>query len=527
MASENGRTFNYTRSNPWRIRIIVIFLEFMNNLQLPDEVESLWIATTPNTSYPEFPDNITVDVAVIGGGIAGLNAAYFLKRKGLKVAVLEATYIVTGTSGNTTAKVTSQHELKYAYIQKNFGEENAKIYADSNQWAISELARIIYKENIRCDFHIMPAYTYSKTREGADEIKEEVETAKTLNLPASFVDSNRSVPFKIYGAIKFDNQAYFHPRKYLLAIAGKINTGGSYIFEKTPASDIEEHEDSCEIVTEKKKVKAKYAVIATNYPFYDKENLFSQMQEIRSYVLAVKPRLKLPEGMFIGTGENDLSFRPQKIGKEAWQLVGGVHHPSNESGDANKNYEQLKQYAQKYFDIKRIDFKWAAQDSKSPDRIPYIGKMPKRQRIFVTTGFGAWGMTTSFVSARILTDLITGEKNDWKDFYSPSRIKPEKRSNIKYSKKQKRSDLMEIMEDEGKVMDKDGKQIAVYKDKSGKLITVSAVCTHLGCIVGWNDGDKTWDCPCHGSRFNKEGKVIHGPAVKDLPKIELDENLKT
>lgn len=200
---------------------------------LPNKVESLWTGTTSSSDFPVLKDKLKTDVAIIGGGIAGINAAYFLKQKGLKVVVAEATYVAAGASGNTTAKVTSQHELKYAFLNNTFGKEKAQIYADSNQWAILELERIIAKESIDCDFHRLPAYTYSKTKKGVEKIKKEVEVACELNLPASFVDSVESIPFRIHGAIKFENQAYFHPRKYLLAIANKINKNGSYIFEKT------------------------------------------------------------------------------------------------------------------------------------------------------------------------------------------------------------------------------------------------------------------------------------------------------
>ena len=487
------------------------------------KIESLWIATTPSTDFPVLKTNIETDVIIVGGGIAGINAAYFLKNKGFKVIVIEATYVVTGTSGNTTAKVTSQHELKYYYLKNHFGKEKAQIYADSNQWAITELGKIITKEKIDCDFHNLPSYNYARTEKDLEDVKKETKTAKELHLPASFVNSVDSLPFNILGAIRFDNQAYFHPRKFLLSLANKINRDGSYIFEKTQALNIKEKNNHCEVITDKGNIKAKYAVVATNLPFYDKNGLFSNLYQMRSYVLGIKINNKMPEGTFIGPQIEDLSFRPHKSGKNEWLLIGGADHPAKEKVDAYAKYQELEQMASKLFDIKNIEFWWAAQDTIPQDKIPYIGFMPDSKRILVTTGFGEWGMTTSFVAAKVLTDLISGTKNDWTDLYDPARLtsssKPSNRKPI--TETQEGGEFMDLKTNEGKVISQKGEPIAVYKDNSGKTHTVSAVCTHMGCTVGWNNKDKTWDCPCHGSRYDKNGKVIHGPAVKDLPKKEL------
>lgn len=395
----------------------------MKKPTLPETIESLWTATTPSTNLPTLKNDIKTDVIIIGGGIAGINAAYFLKRAGLKIAVIESSYIVSGTSGNTTAKVTSQHELKYNYLKNSFGKEKAQIYADSNQWAITELEKIITREKIYCDFHRLPAYNYARTKKDLDEVKKEAEVAKELNLPASFINSLEDIPFKVLGAIKFEGQAYFHPRKFLLALANQINNDGNYIFEKTEALDIKEENNLCEVKTDNGNIKAKYVIVATNFPFYDPKKIFSKLFQIRSYVLAAKIKNKIPQGTFIGPRPEDLSFRPHKIEKEEWLLLGGADHPADEDVDVYKKYQELKHLSLKLFDILSISHRWAAEDTMPADKVPYIGFMPGSNRVLVTTGFGEWGMTTSLVSAKLLTDLITGEKNDWQTLYDPSRIK--------------------------------------------------------------------------------------------------------
>ncbi len=383
------------------------------------DFKSIWVGTTPVTHFPEARGEIKVDVVIIGGGIAGLNAGYFLKNQGLKVAVVEAGKIVMGTSGNTTAKVTSLHELRYAYLSKTFGLSSAQIYADANQWAILELENIITKEKINCDFYHAPSFTYAKAENDKPEIKEEVEAALKLNLPASFVTSLPDVPLKIAGAVKFANQAYFHPRKYLLSIADLINTEGSYIFENSRALDIKEKKDFCEVKTGKSILKSKFIIVATNFPIYDPNKIFSKLYSTRSFVIATTLFTKVPKIMSIGTKSFDLSFRPHQDSKKEWEIIGERHEDKIENDDIEKNFKKLIKMAEENFEIKSVDFKWGAADTMSPDKIPYIGKIS--EKILVTTGFSTWGMTTSFISAKILTDLIFGKKNDWQDLYDPKR----------------------------------------------------------------------------------------------------------
>jgi glycine/D-amino acid oxidase-like deaminating enzyme/nitrite reductase/ring-hydroxylating ferredoxin subunit len=490
----------------------------------PKKIESLWTATSPETHYPELKQGISVDVMIVGAGIAGLNVGYFLVQEGLKVAVIDSQRIATGTSGNTTAKITSQHSLKYTYLKKKFGTEKARIYADSNQWAVDEFERIIDSENISCDFTKLPAYVYSMTEDGLQEIKAETGIAQELGLPATFVNDVSDIPFRITGAVKFDNQAYFHPRKYLLSLAEIIQKKGGYIFEQTEVSDIIENKD-ISVITTKGEMTAKHVIIATNYPVYDKNRIFNRIYKARSYGVAVNKMKKIPKGMFIGMDGNKLSFRPHRSDKNEWLIIGGQSHNVGEENGID-HFSELEKSVKENFGITDIDYRWAAEDSMTEDKLPYIGKMSDTGNIFVTTGYAKWGMTISLVSAKILADLITGKNNAWADLYSPKRITGNfftriKNVFLKHGQNNNDMDFSELAIDSGKIISLNGKKIAVYKDEKGSVHTYSAVCTHLGCTVGWNEQEKTWDCPCHDSHFAKDGSVVQGPAVKPLENIEI------
>ncbi len=500
---------------------------------LPKKIQSLWMATTPATDYPELQSGIEVDVVVVGGGLAGLNTAYFLMREGLKVAVVEASYIGTGTSGNTTAKITSLHNLKYNYLKKYFGLAKAKIYGESNEWAISKLEEIIKTEEIDCDFGRLSSYVYTFTESGLQGIKEEIKACQEIGLPASFIEKPET-PFPSKGAICFKNQAYFHPRKYILALAERIQKRGGYIFERSRASSIKQAGDKQVVVTDKAEIRGKHVVVATNFPFFDKGFFFARTYQSRSYVFSSVGTKNNIKGMFINTDLEDkkLSFRPHKIRNKESMIIGGEGHVVGEDGEEN-HYADLEKLANEKLGPQDVEFIWSAQDSMSMDRMPFIGKMPMAKNIYVVTGFGKWGITHSVICAKIITDLILGKENSWVKLYDPSRFNlsaswPEIKNSIlrtfknymrKFEKK-KEFNAKDLSIGEGMVADIKNQKTAVYKTEEGQIQMHSAVCTHMGCIVNWNSEEKTWDCPCHGSRFTPEGEIINGPATRSLPEIK-------
>lgn len=440
---------------------------------------------------------MTVDVVVIGGGIVGITTALFLKESGLKVILIESDRIATKTTGHTTAKITSLHGLLYGYLISSFGVKNARIHAQASEEAIKRIESICQKYHISCDFIHTSAFTFAETTKEAEKVRKEVEAAKKLGLPASFT-KDLPLPVKSYGAVKFDRQAQFHPRKYLLPLADKIPGNGSFIFENTRALNFQEGEP-CIVETDRGKIRAKDVVIATHVPFFKKPGLFfSRLYQIHSYVLGVYIKGKVPEGMYYGTKTH--TIRNQTSGKGTILLMGGIEHKVGEGGDIEKIYAGLVNYYSRLFPVEKISYHWSTQDPDTPDRIPFIGRvLPDSRHIFAASGFHGWGMTNGTVAAMIISDLILGKDNPWKEFYNPNRL------NLKESASRFVSENVDAGRQfiKGKFAEKDKHE--------------PRFCTFEGCKLSWNNAENTWDCPCCGSRFTGKGKVLYGPAVFDLP----------
>jgi glycine/D-amino acid oxidase-like deaminating enzyme/nitrite reductase/ring-hydroxylating ferredoxin subunit len=507
----------------------------LKNNHLPGEPVSLWIATTPGTNFPRLDGDVSVDVAILGGGIAGIATGFLLKQAGASVAVLEAGRIAKSVTGNTTAKITSLHSLIYDHLIKEFGEERARLYGEAQEAAKERIAAIVEELKIDCDLRRASAYTYTLLQEELDQIKREVEAAVRLGLPASFVDS-APLPFEIRGAVKFDHQAQFHPRKYLLALAEKIPGDGSHVFEETRALDVED-EEPCLVKTARGTVRARSVVITTHFPVFDPNIYFAAMYPTRSYVLGCRLNGPVPEGMYISMGTPHHSIRNNPYDGGEIVMLGGEHHKTGQGGDTSDHYLRLEEWARANFDIRSIEFRWATQDNNTVDRVPYIGKLSAgSDHLYVATGFAGWGMTNSHVAALLLTDMIMGRENPWRELFDPSRFKPVAsardfiRENMNVVAEftgdrisvPELDDLGKLPRGGGEVVEWKGERVAVYKDEQGAIHACSPTCTHLGCLVHWNSAEKSWDCPCHGSRFNYDGRVIQGPANKDLPPVRLE-----
>lgn len=496
--------------------------------QLSEKPVSFWIDSTPETNFPTLIDNLSVDVAIVGAGIAGLTAAVLLVRSGLSVAVIESKRVATGVSGHTTAKLTSLHQLIYAELIEKFGEEKARLYGESNEAAIAQVAALVEEEQIDCDFSRQNNYTYADTTDKLSKIEAEVEAAAKLGLPASFVRET-SLPFPIAGAVKFENQAQFHVRKYLLHLAQSIPSNNSYLFENTKVKTVEEN-NPCQVITDKGILRAQKVLITTHLPILDRGLYFAKTYPKRSYIIGARiASSQAPTGMFIGSGKDYNSIRTTPYEDGLLLLVGGGGHKVGTVSNTEERYLKLENFTRTHFGIDTFDYRWSTQDMVSFDKLPFIGKLtPLDENIYVATGFSLWGMSNGTLSGMLLRDLVLGKSNPWTELYDSTRATPfltaeSIKENINVGThwvgdrlKGLTSSVSDVKTNEGKVVTVNGEKIAAYRDETGNIHAVSAVCSHLACIVGWNNAEKSWDCPCHGARFNYDGKVIHGPAINDL-----------
>ncbi|MDY6941204.1 MAG: FAD-dependent oxidoreductase [Cyanobacteriota bacterium] len=489
---------------------------------------SYWIDSTAKDLFVSAIDDVSVDVAIVGAGIPGITAATLLKQAGKTVALIDADGVGMGASGHTTAKITALHQIIYFALVDEIGEEKARLYGESNLAAIEQIAKLVEQEQLDCDFERRSAYTFAESEENLEPIEKEVEACNKLGLPATFVRET-SLPFQVAGAIRFDDQAQFHPRKYILQLAKNLPGNGSHVFENTRVLDVESG-SPCQVRTERGTIRATDVILASNIPMLDRGLFFAKSYPKRSYLVAGKidPE-KAPDGMFIGTGDSYRSIRTTPSADGMLLLVGGEGHKTGSVDDTEERYAKLEQYLRDRFEVEP-EYRWSSQDMMSMDKRPYIGKLtPLDERIYVATGFSLWGMTNGTLAAMILRDLITGVENPWADLYEATRATPfltedSIQENMDVTKhwigdRFKGADeeaLMKLAPGEGQLVNVDGEKLAAYRDETGVVRTVSAVCSHLGCIVNWNPAEKSWDCPCHGARFNCDGKVLRGPAVTPL-----------
>ena len=507
---------------------------------LPGEDASLWLETTERTDYPPLDGDRRVDTAVVGGGIAGVTAALHCAEAGQSVALLESDRIVEGVTGRTTAKVTAQHGLVYDDLVDKHGRTAARQYAAANAAAIEEVADRVERHDVDCDFRRLPAYTYAASADQRAAVEREATVAEGLDLPASYVD-DPPFPGEAFGAVKFADQAQFHPRKYLLALAEELpDAGEAAVFERTKVTGIDDRSDvgggeesPCRVETERGTVTADSALVTTHFPIEDPAAYFARQYPKRSYVLAVELAEEPPEGMFYRDESPYFSVRPVPSADGPVALVGGQNHKTGQGGSTADRYRKLERQARDHFDVEEVRYRWSTQDYVSVDKIPYVGDLgPTTDGVYAATGFGGWGMTNGTAAGRMLAAFARGETPKWADAFDPQRIDLDaagkdllsenldvgKEFTRDWAKAPFRGNDPEVAPGEGEVIRRGEKQWAVARDESGELHVVSAVCTHMDCIVHWNDAEQSWDCPCHGSRFSIDGEVLDGPAVADLPK---------
>ncbi len=493
-------------------------------------MSSLWIETTKDeiNLKPLEKDGET-EVCIIGAGLFGLTTAYYLTQCGKKVTVLEKNNIGEKVSGNTTGKITSQHDLFYSHLIDDYGENYAKKYLEANEQAIKNIRQIVEKEQIDCEFSTQKSYVYTTKQDEVIEIEKEVEAVNKLGKQAKYV-TNIGLPEDIKGAIEFDGQAQFHPRKYMIGLAGAI-LNENKIYTQTTVIDVEKDGENYTIYTDKGNIKAKYVVLATHFPIVNMPGFyFLKMYQATSYLIAIETKSQLPKGMYINVKEPVYSFRTANYNGKEILLIGGVGHKTGEPIPEESYYDKLEKKAKEMYPDCRVIFKWNTRDCISLDKIPYIGEFSNLMKnMYVGTGFKKWGMTLSNVAANIITDKIMKNENEFEEIFTATRVKPIKNrwevenmlketvNSIALKKfKIDTWDTEKIENNNGAIIEIDGNNIGIYKDTNGKIYAVKPNCSHLGCLLSWNNTDKTWDCPCHGSRYDYMGRNIYEPGIKNL-----------
>jgi len=491
--------------------------------------QSYWLSSTSQTDYPVLSDDIQADVAIIGGGITGIATAYLLSQQGVKAVILEANHILQGTTGHTTAKITSQHGLIYNRLKTQLGQELAQQYAEANESAIRLIEQIARNNQIECDFKPESAYIFTEREGYVSQIEDEVQAATSLGIKASYCEEI-PLPFPVKAAMRFDGQAQFHPRKFLLPLADRLKSAGIQIFEQTRIVDIEEKQHYVLTTHQGFKITADTVIIASHYPFYNKADFyFSRIFTERSYVIAVKAREQFPGGMYINAESPTRSLRSQVYEDRELILIGGEHHKTGQGIDTIKHYENLIDYALANFTVEDIPFRWSTQDCMTVDGLPYVGHFTaNRPNMYIATGYGKWGMTNSFAAAMILRDLIISGESPWQEVYNPARktLAASASTFISQNLNVARNLIggkiaplpleRDIKPAEGKIIEVNGQRAGAYRDTQGQLHIVNTTCTHMGCELNWNSAESSWDCPCHGSRFTYTGEIIDGPAVHPL-----------
>ena len=498
---------------------------------------SYWVDSTPETTHPQLDRDVTVDVAIVGAGMLGVTAALMLKRQGAKVALLDGGRVAGGVTAYTTAKVASSHGVHYKPVTSSFGEDGARAYAQAQETALERMADYVEELGIDCDWRRKPSFIYSIEEKERDRIEQEYEACKQAGLPVSLVTEAPELPFPIVAAVRYDNQAEFHPRKYLLGLAREIPGDGCAIYERSRVVSASDGEQGRVTTAEGFTVTADNVIVATHFPFMDRGLYFARQHPERSYAMGVYVDDHQVEGMYLSTESPSHTLRSIPTERGEMLLVGGESHKVGQA-DEEERYAKLEGWAREHFSVREFAYRWSTQDNMPVDGVPFIGKLnPGAKSFWVGTGFRKWGLTNGTAAAAILSAAIDGRELPYAHVFDSTRVGPLSgakeliKENVNVGRRFFQDHLArpderdpgDLAPGEGGTVRKGAKKIGAYRDEEGTLHTVSTTCTHLGCSVVWNGAETSWDCPCHGSRFHYDGTVIQGPAVKDLSPAELDD----
>lgn len=492
---------------------------------------SVWMKTAPMSEEAALASDLDADVCIVGAGIAGLTTAYLLTKEGGRVIVVDDGPTAGGETCRTTAHLVSALDDRFYHLERLHGVDGARLAAQSHALAIDTIERIVQDEKIDCDFVRLDGYLFVPPGDDLAQLDDELKAAHRAGLvDVSRVERAPITTFDTGPALRFPRQGQFHVLRYLNAVAGAAKRGGARIYNRTHVERIEGGTDA-RVETNRGVVTANAIVVATNSPVNDLVAIHTKQAAYRTFVVAARvTRNSIPQVLLWDTPDPYHYVRLQRADGYDLLIVGGEDHKTGQANDAEERFRRLEQWTRQRFpDLERFEFRWSGQIMEPVDSLALIGRNPlDSDNVYIATGDSGTGMTHGTIAGMLLTDLIMGRPNPWAALYDPSRktlgaMKEFASENLNVAVQYARhmtpgelDDVSQIQRGEGAILRRGVSKVAVYRDDDGALHERSAVCTHLGCVVQWNSTERTWDCPCHGSRFHTDGHVVNGPAIQPL-----------
>jgi glycine/D-amino acid oxidase-like deaminating enzyme/nitrite reductase/ring-hydroxylating ferredoxin subunit len=502
------------------------------------KTDSIWTATADIPFGVQLTEDAQTNVCIVGAGIAGMTTAYLLAKEGVSVVVLEDGVIASGETGRTTAHLSFALDDRYTELERLHGERGSRLASESHQAAVTQIETIVREENIDCDFSRLDGYLFLTPEEEQSELEEELEAAQRAGVPGvRFVDRAPVEGFNTGPALLFPNQGQFHPVKYLAGVAAAIERMGGRIHTRTHVKSIEGGEQPSVQTDSGRTIRANAVVVATNSPINDRVAIHTKQAPYRTYVIgALVPKGSIPTALYWDTADpyHYVRLQPHSETHDCL-IVGGEDHKTGQADDTDARFDRLEAWTRKVFPHDQVmEYRWSGQVLEPVDGLAFIGRNPGDDNVYIATGDSGHGMTHGTIAGMLIRDLIHNRDNEWKEIYDPSRkslkslgefTKENLNVAAQYVDYVTGGDVKsadDIPHGSGAVLRRGLQKVACYKDDTGMLHELSAICPHLGCVVDWNDTEKTWDCPCHGSRFNSLGKVVNGPANSDLTPADDD-----
>lgn len=497
-----------------------------------DQSLSLWIDTTPATSYPSLNKEIVADVAIVGGGITGITAAYLLAKAGRIVVLVEKGRIAMSETGHTTAHIVDFTDADYGELIKVHGEHGARLNTEAIRASVALIRSLVEELGIDCGLETVDGYLYTEDENDRESLQQQQEFLRQADVETEWVEEV-PLPFATKGGLRFRNQSLFHVRQYLLAVAEAAVKLGARIFESSLVNDVQNaaKDGDCVVKTEEGSVHAGHVLLATHVPINDRGTLWAKMYATRTYVVAarIEPG-QVGNALFWDTMDPYHYTRLLQTDGGLYLIAGGEDRDVGKDGNDESRYEELEEYCRSRFGVSAFTHRWSGQINEPADMLPFIGESSHGKNVWMSTGYSGTGMTYGTLSAMLLSDFALERENRFAKLYDPGRTKigstlenvvtkamefPKRMIEKITHRDVEAASVDEVQEGEGKIVSAGGSKVAAARI-GGELRTIDPACTHMGCTVAWNAAEKSWDCPCHGSRFDTRGQVLNGPATSPL-----------